>query len=123
MAALLPTAFIDQDAQTIRAAEVPNADFINGGNWAGSCAVGVGINFSDGAAIPVIGSPEQFTLLDQNEAARAPQLGQHIGGDGLGAGNSDTYAIAHGTNGPGDGSLTEVGANFLNTLALGWVDT
>lgn len=52
-----------------------------GGNRAGSCAPGIGIN--TGNVDPKL---EDWSILDQHEAARSPQDSQHIGGSGLGAG-------------------------------------
>lgn len=75
-----PTYFIDDVARTAREAEVTAADFDNGMNLGGSNACGIGINMNEGA---VVGTPEQFTLLDQFENARAAQISQHIGGEGL----------------------------------------
>ena len=79
-----PTYMMDAAAQTARAAEVTGADFTNGMNLGGSCAPGIGINMNKGA---VVGTPEQFTLLDQGSlfgpvapAARDPQTSQFIGG-------------------------------------------
>jgi len=74
-----PTAFLDFNSRTLREAEVPNASFINGGNWAGSNACGLGINIDGGA---VVGTREQFTLIDQHGNTRIAQISQHIGGPG-----------------------------------------
>jgi hypothetical protein len=116
-----PTSFIDTVAVAAREPEVPAADFLDGCNLAGSCAHGIGINMNEGA---VVGTPNQFTLLDQFGDARAAQISQHIGGSGLGAGTPGTEpdaVIRFGTNGPGDGTITPIGNCTLNTLALGWV--
>ena len=79
-----PTFLQDDAAVTARALEVVGASFANGMNLGGSCAPGIGINMLKGA---VVGSPEQFTLLDQGNlansftpAARDPQTSQSIGG-------------------------------------------
>ena len=71
------TYFTDDAAVTAREAEAPDADFRNGMNNGGSNAPGIGINMLEGA---VVGTPEQFTLLDQFENARAAQISQSIGG-------------------------------------------
>ncbi len=73
------TYFIDDIAQTAREAEVTAADFDNGMNLGASNACGIGINMNEGA---IVGTPEQFTLLDQNGLARAGQISQHISGLG-----------------------------------------
>lgn len=117
-----PTYFIDDIAQTARAAEVPNADFAAGCNEAGSCAPGLGINMNEGA---ISGTPENFTLLDQFGNARAAQISQHIGGSGLDVGSVGLLpeAVARfGTN-PADasGEITVIGNCTLTTLAGGWV--
>lgn len=79
-----PTFFQDDAAQTARALEVTAASFANGMNLGGSCAPGIGINMNEGA---VVGTPEQFTLLDQGNKftpedprAREPAFSQSIGG-------------------------------------------
>ena len=79
-----PTVFQDDAAQTARALEVVGASFANGMNLGGSCAPGIGINMNEGA---VVGTPEQFTLLDQGNyandfvpVARTAQISQSIGG-------------------------------------------
>ncbi|RLA50985.1 MAG: hypothetical protein DRQ98_12140, partial [Gammaproteobacteria bacterium] len=81
---LQPTVFRDTAAANARALETPAANFENGMNLSGSCACGIGINMLKGA---VVGTPEQFTLLDQGNLAagdapapRVPQISQSIGG-------------------------------------------
>lgn len=101
----------DDAAVAIRAAEVPNADFDTGLNAGGSCAPAIGINAAGGA---VAGTPEQFTLLDQAEAARTPQDSQTIGGSVI------PVRIATPTA-TGDGDVVDVGAAHLVTLSAGWV--
>lgn len=71
------TFFIDDIARTARALEVDAADFDNGMNLGASNAPGIGINMNEGA---VVGTPEQFTLLDQHGNAREAQISQSIGG-------------------------------------------
>jgi len=80
----IPTFFQDDVAATVRAVEVAGASFDNGMNLGGSNAPGIGINMLKGA---IVGTPEQFTLLDQGTQAndftpevRAPQISQSIGG-------------------------------------------
>ena len=79
-----PTFLQDDAAVTARALEVVGASFDNGMNLGASCAPGIGINMLKGA---VVGTPEQFTLLDQGNlangftpTARDPQTSQCIGG-------------------------------------------
>lgn len=86
------TFFQDDSAVTSRTAEETNddANWSNGMNHSASNAPGVGINQGGGA---VVGTPEQFTLLDQGRpvesgesqtpTAREAQLSQVIGGTGF----------------------------------------
>ena len=116
-----PATFIDDDARAVRAAEVSNASFLNGMNN-GSCQCGIGIS---GDVTDLVGTPEQFTLLDQDEAARTPQLGQSLGGVALGDGETIVASqvmdlVDNGAT--GDGTVTEDGTGAtLTTLAAGWV--
>lgn len=59
-----------------------------GCNRAGSCAPGIGIN--TGNIDPKL---EDWSIEDQDEAVRIPQDSQHIGGDGLGAGDATVNPI------------------------------
>ena len=59
-----------------------------GCNRAGSCAPGIGIN--TGNIDPKL---EDWSIADQAEAVRIPQDSQHIGGDGLGAGDATNNPI------------------------------
>ena len=114
--------FIDNDARAVRVGEVPNASFVDGMNN-GSCQPGVGIT---SGPTDLVGTPEQFTLLDQNEAARTPQLGQSLGGVALGEGQdvvaSQAIDLIDPANDTGDGTGTVDGTGAtLTTLAAGWV--
>ena len=117
-----PTFFVDDAAVAVRTAQVPNADWAGGNNVAASCSHGIGINYLGGK---VVGTPEQFTLLTQTGATRAPQKSQLIGGSGLGSGTSGTApnaAIRAGTvSANGDGTVALVGNVSLISLAAGWV--
>ena len=138
-----PTFFTDDAARTLREAETPNASFVNGMNLAGSNACGVGINAEEGA---VVGTPEQFTLLDQNELAREAQRSQSIGGYPYSDFAND-YPLSGGAGGPPngtqpdavifigsnptqaakdnnpelDGTLALLGGATLADIAVGWV--
>ncbi|RKX24678.1 MAG: hypothetical protein DRP45_07715 [Candidatus Zixiibacteriota bacterium] len=72
----------------------------------------------------VVGTPEQFTLLDQHGDARAAQISQHIGGSGLGAGAIGTLPEAviqfGNASANGDGQITAIGNSTLSVLADGW---
>jgi len=66
------------DASTTRiVANAPLADWDGGMNSGGSCAPGVGINTGGFYDPP---TADQWTLEDQAENARIPQLSQFIGG-------------------------------------------
>ena len=137
-----PTVFQDDAAATARALEVVGASFANGMNLGGSCACGIGINMNEGA---VVGTPEQFTLEDQFEDARVPQISQSIGGfpfvdrvadavpwpgSGGTEGTLPDGSIRFGTNPTNaaklaadpsiDGTIVPIANSVLNDLATGW---
>jgi hypothetical protein len=133
-----PTYFQDDAATTLREGEVPAASFDNGMNLGGACACGIGINMNEGA---VVGTPEQFTLLDQRAIARVPQISQSLGGYPYAA--PADYPLSGGTEGFDpegavrfgdnptqaakdadsalDGTITPIANSTLNSLAEGWV--
>jgi len=135
-----PTIFQDTVSQALREAETPDASFSNGMNLGGSNAPGIGVNMGEGA---IIGSDEQFTLLDQDGAIRVPQVSQPLGGEAY-ADQANIYPSSGGVEGKGtlpiltgvnpdqtakdadpslDGTLTINGDANLQTLAAGWVPT
>ncbi len=81
----LPTYELNATEVAVRVAEdwplEDAVDFTGGMNLSGSCAPGIGIN--TGNIDPKL---EDWSILDQAAAARAPQDSQHIGGDGSPAG-------------------------------------
>ena len=79
----LPTYELNATSVVARAAEYPGgaAIFAGGVNEGGSCAPGIGINTSF-----IDPKLEDWSVEDQHEDARDPQLGQHLGGLGLGNG-------------------------------------
>ena len=105
-----PSYYLDGTLVSARESEVPDASFANGANAAASCAPGIGINEGEGV---VVGDPQQFTLLDQAEAARTPQDSQHIGEDA-------TPVNIGTTDADGDGTMTSTGEATLASLAAGW---
>lgn len=119
-----PTYYRNEDTVVARALEVnPVANWNNGVNLAASNACGIGI----GEAPNVVGTPNQFTLLDQASAARTPQLSQPIGGVAYNEGSSapadpltDEIRFVAPTA-SGDGDAVYVGQAHLVTLAAGWV--
>ena len=134
-----PTIFVDNTANAARALEVPNASFENGANNAGSCACGLGINMNEGA---VVGTPEQYTLLDQFGNARDSQISQSIGGFPFVDRSSIDWPSSGGTEGTApdstiefgtlptqaakdadpslDGTITVTNTASLVDLAIGW---
>jgi len=108
-----PTTFIDTVAVAARKVQVSTADWDNGVNAAASNAPGIGINAGGGA---VVGTPDQFTLLDQNGAARTPQDSSQIGGDML-----PVVALTNSVSGDGKPSATD--SVSLVSLAAGWTST
>jgi hypothetical protein len=114
--------FIDVTARATRAGEVPNASFLDGMNN-GSCQPAVGIS---GGPTNLVGTAEQFTLLDQDAAARTPQLGQSLGGVALNGGEtvvaSQAIDLVAAADSSGDGTVTVSGTGAtLTTLSAGWV--
>lgn len=121
--------FVDDSAVTLRTPEVPLADWDGGLNVGGSNAPGIGIN--EGVA-DLAGTAAQFTLLDQDEDPRTPQVSQQIGGDGYtdpagwpssgGLEGKGIDALRLGTPSvSGDGQITPSGNATLADLAVGWV--
>ena len=116
--------FADQAALAVRTAEVPNAAWTNGANNAG-LAPGIGIGQSGSL---VDSKRQDWTLLDQFEVARTPQVSQAVGGNGLGAGipgngsGHGEFVIQGDNSDEGTGEIiSSDGAANLNTLAAGWV--
>lgn len=119
-----PSFFVDPSVVATRTGEVPNADWAGGVNAVGSCAEGIGT----AEGIPnASGEPQQFTLLDQDEDPRTPQISQYIGGTGL----SGVYPSSGGVEGKGTiplrfgtsdalGVVTPTGNATLAVLATGW---
>ncbi|MGI9336882.1 MAG: hypothetical protein ACR2P4_00005, partial [Gammaproteobacteria bacterium] len=118
-----PTSFRDEAAVAARTAEVPDADWDGGMNLAGSCSEGIGIA-TDVSGLT--GESQGWTLLDQDGDTRTPQVGQHVGGNGLGG----VYPASGGVAGKGvegieivtpdasgDGTGAVVGEATLASLA------
>ena len=132
------TYFQDAAARALRETEVVGASFANGMNMGGSCSMGIGINMLEGA---VVGTDEQFTLLDQQGNARDSQTSQSIGGYPYV--DSDDYPSSGGTPGTEpdaaisfgdaptqaakdadpslDGTISFTETSSLVTLGAGWV--
>ena len=118
-----PTRFTDSSTVTTLAALTPDADFTNGMNEGAACSPAIGINVG---VADLAGTDDQFTLEDQDAVTREPQVGQHIGGDGLGDGviGKGTEGVGVVTNDvSGDGTVVETGEATLTTLVTGWVST
>ncbi len=90
MAINLPTYELNAASVTIRDSELSIAgqDWAGGVNKGGSNAPGIGINTST-----IDPKLTDWSVLDQAELARNPQNSQHIGGDGLGAGDTTTSPL------------------------------
>lgn len=86
----LATYALSTAAVTTRSSEVTAADWSGGMNRGGANACGIGI-----ASDLIDPSTNDWTTLDQHGNARSPQLTQHIGITGLGAG-SDSPLTGHG---------------------------
>jgi hypothetical protein len=107
----------------------------------GNCSVGIGVSINGGERD---GDPGGFTLLDQFEVARTPQISQVIGG--LGYTDEADYPSSGGIEGNGsahaefivgvtsptnaakeaadpsiDGSVIVQGTANMTTLLAGWV--
>ena len=123
-----PNIYIDTPSRALRAAEVPDASFVNGMNEGGSNAPAIGV----ATDVPdLTGDPSGWTLLDQDGAARTPQVSQQIGGEAY-AEPAD-YPLSGGLEGKGinpvlivnnavegDGTSVLVGNATLASLANGW---
>ena len=110
--------FLDATARATRTTENTTADWDTGMNW-GNCNPGIGISGSNPGLVE---NPGKWTLLDQNGAARDPQLGQSIGGVGLNGGAeaaTDPFLLTSSV-GTGDGAATASAAADLLVLANGW---
>ena len=136
-----PTFYRDATATTARALETPNASFTNGMNAGGPNAAGVGINIAAGA---IVGESQQFTLVDQDEDVRVPQVSQSLGGLAFVDRTGGDWSSSGGEEGKGTqpiltatnptqaakdadpdlrGEPVITGDANLQTLGAGWVDT
>ncbi len=89
MAINKPTIYRNTTTISTREGQVTNASFTNGMNYGASNACGIGI------ATGVLNPKESdWTLEDQHENARDPQISQYIGGNGLGDGDDSTGNIS-----------------------------
>ena len=89
MAQNLPTYNLNATSVAARDAEMGVAgQFAGGMNLGGSNAPGVGI-----ATNVIDPKLDDWTIEDQAAAGRTPQDSQHIGGDGLGAGDATVNPI------------------------------
>jgi len=118
----LPTAYLNATEVTAREAEVPAADFGSGMNFGASNAPGIGIATD---VAPLTEGDEGWTLLDQDGAARDPQVSQPIGGDTMTgtAGKGTVGILASATDADGEGGLAATTTAKLLVLADGWIAT
>jgi hypothetical protein len=113
-----PTGFTDLSARAVRELEVPNGVFSDGGNLVASNSSGIGVATNNPNLEQQL---PNWTLLDQAELTRTPQLGSQIGGIGLndGAPGTGTEPIYVAQN-LGNGTATTLGGATLETLEEGW---
>jgi hypothetical protein len=102
----LPSYSLNATSVTARQGETPNADWDGGLNRGGGNNMGVGINTGD-----VNPKAQDWSLNDQNGAARDPQNSQHIGGSGLDDGDQVTNAVRAIQSGDVNDTLAFVTAN------------
>jgi len=137
------TTFIDRAAVDARDAQVTTAGWAGGCNGPASCSPGIGVTYPL-ANLPAFTTPTgpNWSLEDQFEVARTPQVAQVIGGKGLTtssdwpgsggiAGNGSSHAEyieivtnpddVDGVPDPTNPGPTAVGDATLATLAAGWV--
>ena len=128
MAQSLPFTYINTTAETAKDARVPAANPTGGMNRGSTPGIGVG-NTGD------LTGQDQWTLLDQYEDARTPQVSQFIGGLGVsdpsesngveGNGAGETAQVIRQVGNPilgfpaGTGPSVQ-GRAFMDTLAAGW---
>ncbi len=115
-----PTAYVNNVELVIRGGQVA-ANWGTGMDWGASNAPGVGVA-SDNAGLQE--SLPSWTLLDQDGAARTPQVSQIIGGGGpAGMEGKGLEPVEFIANGDGDGTNTNptVVSAHLVTLEAGWV--
>lgn len=115
-----PTVYVDNIELIIRSGEIPDAQWGTGMDYGASNAPGVGVA-TDNAGLEQ--SLPSWTRLDQDEAARTPQVSQIIGGGGptgqSGKGLQPVEVVTN--NNSGDGSVIADKEAQLVTLAAGWV--
>ena len=140
-----PTLFVEDASVTARALELTAASFDTGMIMGGSNSPGIGIN-EDGGALPDSATDItgwNWTLTDQDEDARTPQVGQLLGGTGFvdratpdpdwpssgGLAGKGTTGIAAGANpdnvegAPDNDAAITIGKDmWLEALAAGWIE-
>lgn len=124
------TVFIDftptTGAVAVRGLEILKNTQLNGGcNVPASNSPGIGIaNAGDVSTINLDQSLPNWTLLDQDGDPRTPQVGQYIGGSGLGAGvaGKGTVGITVSNSLGNKGFIGPSPTPFatLADLAVGW---
>ena len=134
--AVAPTYFQDPTTVAARDAEytgTPCSDVTGDGtynsylgcNRAGSSSPGIGVNpsptpgASDGGV-----NANDWTVLDQHNAARTPQDGAHIGNTGLGAGTEGVGTVPINIADRSETATPDMNNTcHLTDLAVGWVNT
>tara|TARA_R110000822_G_scaffold11142_1_gene41210 strand:+ start:9541 stop:9909 length:369 start_codon:yes stop_codon:yes gene_type:complete len=116
-----PTAYVNDVDLSLRSSEVPLASWTTGLTYGASNAPGIGVATANPGLAQ---SLPNWTLLDQDSAARTPQVSQIIGGGGYqGSEGKGTTAIDVVVNGGGNGSIVSSQEASLVTLSAGWVAT
>ena len=114
-----PTGYINDVDLSFRSSEVPLASWTTGMTYGASNAPGIGVATGNPGLAQ---SLPNWTLLDQDSAARTPQVSQILGGGGYArTEGKGTTAIDVFVNGSGDGSATSTQEANLVTLSAGWV--
>ena len=96
----------------------PDLGYTGGMNIGGSNCPGIGV----GVNRPYL-KPSDWTLKDQDEAARTPQVGSSVGVSGIGQGapTKSTLPLQVGVcAAAGDGTVEEEAGAFLTSLDTGW---
>ena len=96
----------------------PDLGYTGGMNIGGSNCPGIGV----GVNRPYL-RPSDWTLKDQDEAARTPQVGSSVGVSGIGQGSptKSTLPLQVGVcAAAGDGTVEEEAGAFLTSLDTGW---
>ena len=113
-----PTAYTNAYELFIRSLAIPTASWTNGCTIPASNSPGIGISTD----VTMLGESDNWTLLDQDGAARTPQDGQLIGT--VASLVSPGIIVCDNAESTGDGGYAgdaTLGWAYLEDLDLGWV--